>query len=90
MAYRLATWYSPYLAYVDDKIKRDPKLVEASMQQKLIAEPFGQKRLLDSSPLKSLPILIDGWDQCPGYEAQTQILQLIGEFISDYPSVPIL
>ncbi|KAF9445404.1 hypothetical protein P691DRAFT_832065 [Macrolepiota fuliginosa MF-IS2] len=91
VSYRLATLDSSYLAYVNDQIKQDPKLVEANMQyqfQKLIAEPFGQKQLLSPSPV--WPIFIDGWDQYHEHETQTQILQLIGKFISDYPSAPLV
>ncbi|KAF9449348.1 hypothetical protein P691DRAFT_759123 [Macrolepiota fuliginosa MF-IS2] len=91
ISYRLATLNSSYLAYVNEQVKHDPKLVEANMQylfQKLIAEPIGQRHLLKSFPL--LPIFIDGWDQCRGQEMQTQILQLIGKLISDYPSAPLL
>ncbi|KAF9449343.1 hypothetical protein P691DRAFT_759119 [Macrolepiota fuliginosa MF-IS2] len=91
ISYRLATLNISYATYVNEQMRHDPKLVEANMQQqfkKLIAEPCGQKRLLDSSRL--WPIFIDGLDQCQGYTTPAQILQLIGKFISDYPSSPLL
>ncbi|KAF9449339.1 hypothetical protein P691DRAFT_812652 [Macrolepiota fuliginosa MF-IS2] len=91
ISYRLATMDSSYLDYVNEQVTHDPMLVQANMQQQfetLIVEPFGRRGLVSSSHL--LPVFIDGLDQCQGHATQKQILQLIVNFVSEYPSAPLV
>lgn len=91
VAYRLATKHPSYLAYVEERIGGDPTLVDANMERQfeaLIAEPFGRAKLV--TPSYSLPIFIDGLDHFHTVNTQKRVIQLITNFIWDYPSAPLV
>lgn len=93
ISYRLATNEPSYLAYVQREIRRDPKLVEQSMEHQfrvLITEPIGRKRLVKprASP-HFTPIILDGLDQFCDPDLQELVIRLILDFIRTYPEAPV-
>ncbi|KAF5348800.1 hypothetical protein D9756_009783 [Leucocoprinus leucothites] len=90
ISFQLAVKETSYRAYIQEELDNNPKLLKKGMKEqfrKLIAEPFGQKQVIGSS--KMLSILIDGLDECRGEDAQVEIIQLVAEFIKEYPTAPL-
>lgn len=91
ISFQLAVKEPLYLAYVQEQLHSNPKLFEKGMREqfrKLVAEPFGQRRLVN--PRQPLSIFLDGLDECDGEKAQVEIIQLVSEFVREYPDAPLL
>ncbi|KAF9450804.1 hypothetical protein P691DRAFT_797668 [Macrolepiota fuliginosa MF-IS2] len=91
ISFQLAEKEPRYLAYVQEQLHSNPKLLEKGMREqfrKLIAEPFGLREVI--KPSQPLFIFLDGLDECKGENAQTEIVQLISEFVHTYPKAPLL
>jgi hypothetical protein len=91
ISFQLAVKETAYRAYVRDEMDNNPKLLKKGMREqfrKLIVEPFGQKQVI--KPSKPLSIFLDGLDECRGEDAQVEIIQLVTEFVLEYPTAPLL
>jgi hypothetical protein len=87
LAYQLATNVHGMLEPVDQAMMQDfslPKRSAAVQLKRLIVEPI---RLLPV-PIRPIIIIIDGLDECDGFDSQRDILTLIGQVTMD-PSVAI-
>jgi hypothetical protein len=87
LAYQLATNVHGMLEHVDRAMTQDfslPKRSAAVQLKRLIIEPI---RLLPI-PLRPIIIIIDGLDECDGFDSQCNILTLIGQVTMD-PDVSI-
>ncbi|KIM35685.1 hypothetical protein M413DRAFT_326868 [Hebeloma cylindrosporum] len=84
LAYQLALYVPGLREHVNRAMRIDPALPNKDLDTQfrtLIIEPF--QRL--SSPPKDLPfVIIDGLDECQGFETQKHILKLIGEALEKY------
>jgi hypothetical protein len=84
LAYQLALYVPGLREHVNRAMRIDPTLPSKDLDTKfraLIIEPF--QRL--SSPPTDLPfVIIDGLDECQGFETQKCILRLIGEALQKY------
>ncbi|KAF9441889.1 hypothetical protein P691DRAFT_779646 [Macrolepiota fuliginosa MF-IS2] len=92
IAYRLAVIYPPYRQYIVEILSIDPRLVEKSMREQFkafIVRPFAEERLMDGLH-DTILILLDGLDECNGEEAQCEIILLIGKFVLQYPTSPLI
>ncbi|KAF9442596.1 hypothetical protein P691DRAFT_470161, partial [Macrolepiota fuliginosa MF-IS2] len=92
IAYRLAVRYPLYRQYIVRLLSIDPQLVEKSLAEQFktfIALPFAIKELLDGVNGTVL-ILLDGLDECQGEGAQSEIILLIGKFVLQYPTSPLI
>jgi hypothetical protein len=91
ISFQLAVKETSYRAYLQDEINNNPKLLKKGMREqfrKLIAEPFGQKQVI--KPSRPLSIFLDGLDECRGEDSQVEIIQLITEFLKEYPAAPLV
>jgi hypothetical protein len=82
LAYQLATNVHGMLEHVDRVMTQDfslPKRSAAVQLKRLIIEPI---RLLPI-PLRPIIIIIDGLDECDGFNSQRDILTLIGQVTMD-------
>ena len=87
LAYQLATNVHGMLEHVDRAMMQDfslPKRSAAVQLKRLIIEPI---RLLPT-PLLPIIIIVDGLDECDGFDSQCNILTLIGQVTMD-PNVGI-
>ena len=87
LAYQLAMNVGGMLEPIDQAVMQDlslPKMSAAVQLKRLIIEPI---RLLPI-PLRSTIIIIDGLDECDGFDSQRDILALIGQVTMD-PDIPI-
>ncbi|KAF9442938.1 hypothetical protein P691DRAFT_809738 [Macrolepiota fuliginosa MF-IS2] len=92
IAYRLAVRYPPYRQYIVGLLAVDPQLVEKSLAEQFetfIVKPFAVKQLL-AGINDTVLLLLDGLDECNGEEAQREIILLIGKFILQYPTSPLI
>ncbi|KAF9442937.1 hypothetical protein P691DRAFT_779149 [Macrolepiota fuliginosa MF-IS2] len=92
IAYRLAVRYPPYRQYIAKLLSIDPRLVEKSMREQFkafIVRPFVEERVMDNLH-GTVMILLDGLDECNGEEAQCEIILLIGKFVLQYPTSPLI
>jgi len=84
LAYQLALYVPGLREHVNRAMRIDPTLPKKDLDTQfrtLIIEPF-QKL---SSPPTDLPfVIIDGLDECQGFETQKRILTLIGEALQKY------
>ncbi|KAF9445072.1 hypothetical protein P691DRAFT_806207 [Macrolepiota fuliginosa MF-IS2] len=92
IAYRLAVRYPVYRQYIVGLLTLDPQLVKkspAEQYESFIVQPFGVKKLL-AEHHDTVLILLDGLDECDGEEAQCEIILLIGRFVLQYPTCPLI
>ncbi|KAF9441272.1 hypothetical protein P691DRAFT_519006 [Macrolepiota fuliginosa MF-IS2] len=92
IAYRLAVRYPLYRQYIVRLLTIDPRLVEKSLAEQFktfIVQPFGVEQLL-AEHHGTVLILLDGLDECNGEEAQCEIILLIGRFVLQYPTCPLI
>ncbi|KAF9449273.1 hypothetical protein P691DRAFT_759216, partial [Macrolepiota fuliginosa MF-IS2] len=92
IAYRLAVRYPLYRQYIVGLLTIDPQLVEKSLAKQFetfIVQPFGVEQLLTEHH-DTVLILLDGLDECNGDEAQCEIILLIGRFVLQYPTSPLI
>ncbi|KAF9441986.1 hypothetical protein P691DRAFT_714764 [Macrolepiota fuliginosa MF-IS2] len=92
IAYRLAVRYPLYRQYVVRLLAIDPQLVERSLAvqfETFIVQPFAVKQLL-AGHHDTVLILLDGLDECKGEEAQREIILLIGKFVLQHPTSPLI
>ncbi|XP_006464112.1 hypothetical protein AGABI2DRAFT_209158 [Agaricus bisporus var. bisporus H97] len=91
LAFQLAAKCEPYRQHIEREITRDPSLPQSSLSAqfiKFLIQPF-----LPHSPLNSIGrvlIIIDGLDECDKSDTQRELLQLIYDTCSAYPSSPIV
>ncbi|KAF9439823.1 hypothetical protein P691DRAFT_830176 [Macrolepiota fuliginosa MF-IS2] len=92
IAYRLAVRYPLYCQYVVRLLSIDPQVVEKSLVKQFemfIVQPFGIRRLL-AEHHDTVLVLLDGLDECDGEDAQCEIILLIGRFVLQYPTSPLI
>ncbi|XP_006464119.1 hypothetical protein AGABI2DRAFT_74614, partial [Agaricus bisporus var. bisporus H97] len=90
-AYQLAASCEPYRTLIEYEITRKPSLLQSSLAvqfKKFVIEPFTHQSLLD--PVRRVLIIIDGLDECDKSHTQRELLQLISNYCSTYPSSPIV
>ncbi|KAJ3569363.1 hypothetical protein NP233_g5097 [Leucocoprinus birnbaumii] len=100
IAYQIARWNRPYREYLVEKLSLDPLLFENSIDEQFrvfITTPITEKGVLGVG--KDFFIVLDGLEQC-GWNhtkrsvsrsnAQIRLLSLITQFITDFPSAPII
>ncbi|KAF5346686.1 hypothetical protein D9756_010391 [Leucocoprinus leucothites] len=89
IAFQIATQHEPYRAYIGKKLNEDPALPETSLETQFrhfIEEAFLRGTIFT----ESVPILIDGLDECRNAAALCHLLDLIVTFISKRPSSQLL
>ncbi|KAF5360722.1 hypothetical protein D9756_004659 [Leucocoprinus leucothites] len=92
LAYQLAVKYPLYRRYVVDLLSNDPRVVEKSPLEQFkwfFVRPFVQQNLLQEAQ-ETVLILLDGLDECNGEAAQRELVTLIGRFVLDNPTVPLI
>ncbi|EKM76831.1 hypothetical protein AGABI1DRAFT_77922, partial [Agaricus bisporus var. burnettii JB137-S8] len=91
LAFQLAAKCEPYRQLIEREITRDPSLLQSSLSvqfRKFLVQPF-----IPHSPLNSIGrvlIIIDGLDECDKSDTQRELLQLIYDACSAYPSSPVV
>ncbi|KAJ7461941.1 hypothetical protein FB451DRAFT_1139982 [Mycena latifolia] len=88
IAYQLALHRTDLKGPISESTEDDPSVIERAMGlqlHKLIVEPCA---LLTNSP--SITLLIDGLDECKGYDVQQEILHLLASAASKHPTLRIL
>ncbi|KAF9444627.1 hypothetical protein P691DRAFT_807103 [Macrolepiota fuliginosa MF-IS2] len=91
LAFQLAVTIPSYRAYIVEQLTLNPLLLNKSMREqfyKLIAEPFAIRKICTPDDLWCM--LLDGLDECQAEDAQCSIVQLISDFIHQYPDVPLV
>ncbi|KAF9444626.1 hypothetical protein P691DRAFT_736204 [Macrolepiota fuliginosa MF-IS2] len=91
LAFHLAVTIPSYRAYIVEQLNLNPLLLSKSMREqfhKLIVKPFAIRKI--RIPDNVWCILLDGLDECQTEDAQCDIIQLISDFISQYPDVPLV
>ncbi|KAF9442036.1 hypothetical protein P691DRAFT_765649 [Macrolepiota fuliginosa MF-IS2] len=92
IAYRLAVRYPVYRQYIVRLLTIDPQLVGKSLAEQFktsIVQPFGIEQLL-AEDHDTVLVLLDGLGECNGEEAQCEIILLIGRFVLQYPTSPLI
>ncbi|KAF8148828.1 hypothetical protein B0H34DRAFT_735440 [Crassisporium funariophilum] len=87
IAYQLAQSIPEILDFIEETVRRDPTIVNKSMDvqlQKLIVEPFRRLPLAEGSKW-SMTIIIDGLDECQDEDVQCKILELIADVSGSLP-----
>lgn len=88
IAYQLAASNGQYRRAVAIQLANDPGLLQKDMRtqfKKLLIEPLSQLELE-----KKLLIVIDGLDECHGYDEQCEIILLISKAASSPVSLPVI
>lgn len=91
VAFQLAVRVPSYRIYVAEQIALDPSLLKKGLKEQfriLIAEPFGNGGF--GNEVKPLGILLDGLDECEGVDQQCEIVQLVSEFVLNFPQAPLV
>ncbi|EKM82027.1 hypothetical protein AGABI1DRAFT_126377 [Agaricus bisporus var. burnettii JB137-S8] len=91
IAYQLAAKCEPYRQFIEHEITREPSLLQSSVSvqfEKFVVEPMIRRPLLN--PLDRVLIIIDGLDECDKSHTQRELLRLISDACSTYPSSPIV
>ncbi|XP_006464111.1 hypothetical protein AGABI2DRAFT_48544, partial [Agaricus bisporus var. bisporus H97] len=91
LAYQLSASCEPYRALIEYEITRKPSLLQSSLAvqfKKFIIEPFAHYPQLN--PSGRVLVIIDGLDECDKSDIQRELLQLICDYCSTYPSSPIV
>ncbi|EKM76826.1 hypothetical protein AGABI1DRAFT_108471 [Agaricus bisporus var. burnettii JB137-S8] len=91
LAFQLAAKCEPYRQFIEHEITRDPSLPQASVSvqfKKFVIEPFVHHPQLNS--LGRVLIIVDGIDECEKSHTQRELLQLISNLCSTYPTSPVL
>lgn len=91
LAYQLAICSPDYRSLVATELVNDPRLLRKALPvqfRKLIVEPLS---LLQHQHLqKPLIIILDGFDECEGEDAQCEIIELIAEVLRLKRNFPLL
>jgi hypothetical protein len=91
LSYQFAAKSELYCQVIENKITRDPSLLQSSMPvqfEQFITEPF-----IFHPQLKTIDrvlIIIDGLDECNKPGIQIELLRLISNFCVEYPSSPLV
>jgi hypothetical protein len=91
ISYQLAAKCDLYRQVIEDKVNRDPSLLQSSMAvqfEKFIVQPFIRNHDLNSAG--RVLIIVDGLDECNNTRTQLELLRLISGFCNSYPSSPIV
>ncbi|KAF5355912.1 hypothetical protein D9756_004376 [Leucocoprinus leucothites] len=94
IAYQLATRNSTYRHIITQRLVDDPLLLTKNFStqfNELITEPFQAIATMpNSSPQESLLIILDGLDECKGWMAQCELVQLILDHVRRVKHFPLL
>jgi hypothetical protein len=91
LSYQFAAKCDLYRQVIEDKVNRDPSLLQSSMAvqfEKFIIQPFIHNPDLNSTG--RLLIIVDGLDECKETRTQVDLLRLISGFCISHPSSPIV
>lgn len=91
LAFQLALAVPSYRAYIVEQLTLNPLLPSKNIREqfhKLIVEPFAIRHVCTSDNIRC--VLLDGLDECQGEDAQCNIIQLISDFIHQYPDTPVV
>ncbi|KAF5346684.1 hypothetical protein D9756_010394 [Leucocoprinus leucothites] len=89
IAFQIAAQHEPYCAYIGKKLTKDPTLPETSLETQF--RHFIEEAFLSGTIFtETLPILIDGLDECRDAAALCRLLDLIVTFISERPSPQLM
>ncbi|KAF7761575.1 hypothetical protein Agabi119p4_9567 [Agaricus bisporus var. burnettii] len=91
LAYQLAARCEPYRVLIEYEITRDPCILQSSVSvqfKKFVIEPFIHHPQLKA--IGRILVIIDGLDECDKSLTQRELLQLISDLCSTYPSSPIV
>lgn len=105
LAYQLTYCDEAYQGYIKGLMARNPRILDRTISaqfKKLIAEPF-IRHGIGKGNHKPFIFILDGLNRCgtcecgprlqsrsSADETQREIIRLVGEFISENPSIPIL
>jgi hypothetical protein len=90
LVYQLATNVPKYKTLIEHRLAKNPSLLENSLPvqfRKLIVEPFAV--LQRERPRKPIVVILDGFDECEGEDAQREILDMITDAIRTNPDLPL-
>lgn len=88
IAYQLATVNEQFRRLVNRQLMEDVSLLEKDMRtqfKKLLLEPLSMLKVE-----KRLLLIVDGLDECAGYDEQCQIIELISEAAKTPSSLPVI
>jgi hypothetical protein len=91
LSYQLTAKSDLYLRVIEDKVNRDPSLLQSSMTvqfERFIVQPFIHNSDLNSTG--RVLIIVDGLDECKETRTQVELLRLISGFCVSHPSSPIV
>jgi hypothetical protein len=91
LSYQFAAKSDLYRQVIEDKVNRDPSLLQSSMAvqfEKFIVQPFIYNPNLNSAG--RVLIIVDGLDECKETRTQVELLRLISNFCISYPSSSIV
>jgi hypothetical protein len=91
IAYRLATQIEAYREFLFARLTLDPDLLNSRMEEQFttfIVEPF-KERVLEVGG-RRWGILLDGFDELEGKDAQRNIIQLISTFVHTHRNAPLV
>ncbi|KAJ3575086.1 hypothetical protein NP233_g1339 [Leucocoprinus birnbaumii] len=89
IAYQLATVNGDFRHFVNQQLIQDWSLLDKDMRtqfRKLLVEPLTSLKLQNKLE-KKLLIIVDGLDECAGYEEQCEIIELISKAPADLPVI---
>jgi hypothetical protein len=91
LSYQFAAKSELYCRAIENKIARDPSLLQSSMPvqfAKFIIEPFVDNP--DLNPASRVLVIIDGLDECNNPHTQIELLRLISNLCVSHPSSPLV
>ncbi|KAJ3568491.1 hypothetical protein NP233_g5668 [Leucocoprinus birnbaumii] len=85
LAYQLSTLFPDYRRILDTKIQNDKTLLKKRISRQFESLVISPLRDLEKqgSRIGKRTIIIDGLDECESEDAQSEILQIIGESVRD-------
>ncbi|KAJ8076234.1 hypothetical protein PM082_000653 [Marasmius tenuissimus] len=95
IAYGLATTIPLMQNYIEERISRDPAILEAALEvqfRELVLQPtlkWSRQRALWGSPVGPRIVILDGLDECGNEETQLRILAIIRSAYEQNPQFPL-
>ncbi|KAF9453396.1 hypothetical protein P691DRAFT_64887 [Macrolepiota fuliginosa MF-IS2] len=89
LSFQFAVKDPSYQTYMTQRMAADPTFLDKSLPTQfkdLITMPFARHQLLD--PDGNI-VFLDGLDECRDEREQSRIIELIHEFVLQYPTVPL-
>lgn len=91
LAYQLALNIPGYRSYLIEQITLDPRILTKNLRElfrRFFVEPFVNRNIYHTGPTRC--IFLDGLDECGTKNAQLTIIELIAEFVLEYPALPLI